>query len=601
MRGWTEAEVSENSENEGEQRDDCGEWEAEGAELEWEEVSEEERENESERRPEERGGGEEAERWEETRRRRRREESDVEKEREEEMDGSCEKEVNQEDGGVDEGEVDEVKWYEREVNESKREDSENDRTTQELEEIEGGYEEEGATSEIGGSEELRDSEKDVEEDGEKLEERKFEGEKMKEKDTRSGAGDEDHLVGMERDQMLENQKSVNALDEEIRREVIERREESDDVDDIEEPEEPGEMEAKDGEEMKEEPEEKCDYSDDDDDEMEEAHQKQCGQHVSGTGNQQSEDMKTQNNPTFNAENNLQGPTESENEDFNLSDFEDENFKCAELKKKEVEMHESNMVEASTMETTFQKESSCYERDEEEVQSDKMAVETRRLQDDDSGLQEEEEEDEEVSTDDEDDCSAEEGEDSGDEDVVKVYCKEDFVNDFFGTLSEFRHSSVLTDLILTTVDGKSLHVHTAVMAAVSSHIRASLSPSEGETITVRDCNEGGIRRRLVSLGPEVDRVGLEAVVEFAYTGFIPCPHVDTIHRIKTAAESLGAIRVLDVCTEVEERSKNTQGQKKDVVSAEEEMVKTLQAIKQLWADGAGCDVTLEVLGGSFHGQ
>lgn len=554
VRCWTDAEVSA---NEGERGEDWSQWEAQRAALEKEELSEEEREDESERKIEEEGGEEEAEGrlfakiWEETRMRKRRGESDVEKESDEEVEGKCEKEVDQEDGGVGEG-YNEVNWNERKVNESKREEDENDKTIHELEEIEQDDEKEGLTREIGGNED-----NDVVEDGKEGE---FEVDEMEENGSRGKVGDEDRL-----DHMLDNQDNtnLNTSVEEIRKEVIERREARDVGGDLEEYDDVGE-----------------EYMVDDEEE-----------------GKKELVMEVVEQETCSAENNFQGPTEYENEDSSQSDFEDEHLNCVELKKKELEMHESNMEEPS-METTFQKESRCSGRDEEEVQSDNIAPEM--LQDDDFGLQEEEEDEEEESTD-EEECSAEEGEDTCEENVVKVYQKDNFVIDFFGTLNEFRQSSVLTDLILTTVDGKSLHVHNAVMAAVSTHIRSSLSPRDVENITVGDCRERGLTRRSVSLGPEVDHVGLDAVVEFAYTGLITCPHMDTIHHVKKAAESLGAIRVLEICREVEERSKNTQEQVKDVASAEEEMVKTLQCIKQLWAEGAGCDVTLEVLGGSFHGQ
>lgn len=618
VKCWTEAEVSPNEE---EQADDWSQWEARRAEFDKKELSEEEREDDFEGKIEEEGGGEEAEGrqfaklWEERRMRKRRAESDVENESDEEMKGKCENEVNQEDGGVGEGH-EEANGKERKDNVSKRDDGENDRIIHEIEDIEQDHEEEGVSREIRGDEGLDDN--DVEEDGEESK-----VDEMEENSSRGEVGDEDRSVGIEKevDHKLDDpdNNSLNTSIEEIRTGMIERREAGNDRCDLEESGKLGEMEAKDVEDMKEEPEEKCGYNDDvdehmanDDEEDEdekgvmevvegkevEINQRMCGQQVSGTGNQLSQNGKTQNNPRFSAENHVHGPTEYENGVSSQSHFEDEHLNSVELKKKELGMQESKIKEPSKMENTFQQEWRCSGREEKEVQSDRKAAEM--LQDDDFGPQEKEEDDKEESTE-EEECSAEEGEGTFEEDVVKVYRKDNFVIDLFGTLNEFRHSSVLTDLILTTVNGKRLHVHSAVMAAVSTYIRSTLSPRDEENIPAGHCGERRLTRRSVALSPDVDHVGLDAVVEFAYTGLITCPHVDTIRRIKNAAESLGATRVLEVCTEVEERSKNTQGQMNNAASAEEELVKTLQCIKQLWADGAGCDVTLEVLGGTFHGQ
>lgn len=589
LRCWTEAEVSE---SEGELEEDWSQSEGQRPALDKEELS---------KIKEKSGGGEAKERkimrkCEETRMSRG--ESNVGKESDEEVEGICVM-SQEDDGGVVQG-IDEVKWNERKVIGCKREDEKNEQTIQELMVSEQSREEEGATGEIRGNEDLDGNRVEAEGD-----EGKFEVDNMEVKCSRGKEEDEDSSLEMERDHILNKQdnKGLNTTVEEMRTDVIKRREVSDDRGgDLEISGNIGEVEAKDVEDIKGGPEEKCDYDDevdddmvDDDDkeyekevmvEVEEKNEEEevkmthnMRKQVSGTRTQQSQDLKPQNNPTFSAESHSQGPDESE-EDSRQSDFEDE--------------YRSNMEELST----FQKESRCSGRDEEEVQSDKTAAGT--LQGDDSSLQEEEGDADEESTD-EEECVADEEEDSCEEDVVKVYRKEDFVINFFGTLNEFRHSSVLTDLILTTADGKSLHVHTAVIAAVSSHIRSSLSPRDVGNLTVGDCREGGVTRRSFSLGPEVNHTGIEAVVEFAYTGLISCLDIDSIHHIKKAAESLGAIRVLEVCTEVEERSENTQVQIKDVASAKEEMTKTLQVIKQLWDDCAGCDVTLEVMGGSFNGQ
>lgn len=631
MRCWTKAEVSD---NEQEQEDDWGEVGAEESDIEEEDVSEneehneerewregkgEEGENESRRKFEEVNEGEEegvkeAEemeftdkegRKEETRTRKDKEENGVEKKSKKDMDKNHEKEVNKEEERV-EKEEEEVTWKESKVNESKREGDEKERATQEAAEIEEDQEEGVMKSEISGNEELdENNDKDMakdelgewEEEGEKWEEIKVEVEKIKEKETGIAEENEEHWVEVEKSKLREDQANKS---EESATEAAEKREKSDDMDD-EELKEDGKMEVKEAE-VKEEQEEKCEFETVD--WVNKVDENECDD------NEEEPQKQEQNNQTVSADGNFQGSIESETEDSDLSESEDEHFNFGGIKNEEktVEIHQGSLEEPLEKENSILAAPGCQERDKEEVHSEEMAdemvadnwkTESPLLQDDDTGLQLEEEE----STDDEEaECSVDEDEDSSDEDVVKVYHKEDFVTDLFCTLTEFRDRYLLTDLILTTVDGKSVHVHAPVLAAVSSHIRESLKESKMENIRADESKEGGIKRWSLSLGPEVDHIGLEAIVEFAYTGLIPSLCMDTVHQIRSMAESLGAIRVLDLCTEEEERSKNTEGQRtEDLISAEEQMVINLQSIKQLWTDRMGCDVTLEVLGGLLHGE
>lgn len=218
--------------------------------------------------------------------------------------------------------------------------------------------------------------------------------------------------------------------------------------------------------------------------------------------------------------------------------------------------------------------------ESQTQAEMLQVELKTHQDE-----------EEVSSD-EDETENSADEDNNDEDEVKIYHKDDHLTEVFGTLREFRDSPILTDLTLSTVDGRSCHVHSPVLAAVSSHIWESL----------RERTSSGINGWSMALGPEVDRLGLEAVVEFAYTGLIPSLNKDNVHQIKAAAEALGAPKVLDLCTDEEEKSKNAGGQKKEEgLSAAEQMMISFQAIKKLRNDRVGCDVILEAIGGSLHGE
>uniref|UniRef100_A0A665VJA4 Kelch-like family member 33 n=1 Tax=Echeneis naucrates TaxID=173247 RepID=A0A665VJA4_ECHNA len=224
-----------------------------------------------------------------------------------------------------------------------------------------------------------------------------------------------------------------------------------------------------------------------------------------------------------------------------------------------------------------------EEDESESVADSWAAHVEEFQDDKETVPEVEED----STDD------------GDEEVVKLCCKDDYATDIFHTLKEFRDSFLLTDLNLSTEDGRSLHVHSPVLAAVSSLIQESLSRNtQGRE---DDGSVVGLSTWSLSLGSEVDRVGLEAVVEFAYSGSISHLNEDTVDQIKAAAQTLGASRVLDLCAE-EEESTGSGGQERKVrISAAEQMRISLQSIKQLLTDKLGCDVVLEAVRKPLHGE
>ncbi|KAM8899393.1 kelch-like protein 33 [Spinachia spinachia] len=194
-----------------------------------------------------------------------------------------------------------------------------------------------------------------------------------------------------------------------------------------------------------------------------------------------------------------------------------------------------------------------------------------------------------------------GEEEAEEEAVKIYCKGDYLTDVFRNLTEFRDSSVLTDLTLSTKEGESFHVHSPVLAAVSQGIRETLSQrlADSERVDERKDASVGVHKWSVSLGAEVDAVGLKAVVDFAYTGLVPCLNKNTCHQIRAAARALGAPRVLDLCEE-EEKSTKTGGQgKEDRVPAAEQMEVSLRSIRQLRADRVGCDVVLDALRGSLH--
>ncbi|KAM6908879.1 kelch-like protein 33 [Xenentodon cancila] len=188
------------------------------------------------------------------------------------------------------------------------------------------------------------------------------------------------------------------------------------------------------------------------------------------------------------------------------------------------------------------------------------------------------------------------EDEDNDDEKKMYCKDDYATNLFLTLNDFRSSSLLTDVVLNTEDGKSFCVHTVVLAAVSSYIWKSLSRSKVENS--RTCD--GVPGWSVLLGPEVDHVGLEAIVEFAYTGSISWLSNNNVQQIRAAAETLGAPRVLDLCAKLKESPTKTAGlQNMESMSSAQQRMISLQFIKQLWMERVGCDVILEAFGASLH--
>ncbi|XP_034533172.1 kelch-like protein 33 [Notolabrus celidotus] len=223
---------------------------------------------------------------------------------------------------------------------------------------------------------------------------------------------------------------------------------------------------------------------------------------------------------------------------------------------------------------------------------------------DEGFHEKLQEEDESTEDEDAGNSTEEEPDDYDEGMVMIYSKDDYPGDVFHTLAEFRYSSLLTDLTLSTDDGTSCNVHALVLAAVSSLIRDSLitgnvGNKRADDPKVKDTSVG-VSKWSLSLGPEVDRVGLEAVVEFAYTGHISFLRQDTVYPIKAAALTLGSPRVLDLCTLEEDKYTKAGGQRGEGwVSAAEQMSISLQSMKQLWMDRVGCDVILEAVEGSLH--
>lgn len=177
-----------------------------------------------------------------------------------------------------------------------------------------------------------------------------------------------------------------------------------------------------------------------------------------------------------------------------------------------------------------------------------------------------------------------------EDRVCIYSSGSYPKDIFQVLKGFWRSSLLTDLTLVANSNKTFQVHSVVLAAVSTFIQ--------DFIKKQSSNHSNDHMRTLSLGPDVHHIGLQAVVDFAYTGSICLPTSDSRVLVKATARALGAPRLLEVCDKDEKgMGRRTPGNGEE----NEEMKITLESIKNLWSEGVGCDVVLEVDGALFHGE
>uniref|UniRef100_A0A8C2IAI3 Kelch-like family member 33 n=1 Tax=Cyprinus carpio TaxID=7962 RepID=A0A8C2IAI3_CYPCA len=146
------------------------------------------------------------------------------------------------------------------------------------------------------------------------------------------------------------------------------------------------------------------------------------------------------------------------------------------------------------------------------------------------------------------------EDSEDEDCEiypkKLYSDPAYPSAVFQALENMMLHSVLTDLTLFTDDEYRFEVHSFVLAAISYLIQMRLRQKPKRDQFICLC-----------LGPEVHGSGLAAVVEFAYTGKIGVLNKENIERIWSAAVSLQAPRILELCKVEKEREENEAGGKK----------------------------------------
>nr|XP_057924827.1 kelch-like protein 33 [Doryrhamphus excisus] len=192
---------------------------------------------------------------------------------------------------------------------------------------------------------------------------------------------------------------------------------------------------------------------------------------------------------------------------------------------------------------------------------------------------EEEEEEEEEEDESSDGDDEETVSSQDEDEIKMYTKDDHHVEMFHTLASFRDLSQFTDLTLSTKDGRRLHLHSVVMAAISSLVQDCLN---------NNVHHEEAQERSIFLELDMDHHSLEAIVEFAYTGLISC--LENVEQVKAAAQTIGAYRVLEVLKKMEESSTNG-----DSMSSSQQLAVSLRSTRELWMDGVGCDITIEAVG------
>ncbi|KAK0134107.1 Kelch-like protein 33 [Merluccius polli] len=229
---------------------------------------------------------------------------------------------------------------------------------------------------------------------------------------------------------------------------------------------------------------------------------------------------------------------------------------------------------------------------------------------------------EDSTDDEDigvRCSTEDDAESVGENVVKVYTKDNYPTNIFQTLTEFRDSCFLTDLTLSTEDGDPIlsaqgHgrttfcVHSPVLAAISSLVRDTLKQrdkaksGEGDRREVAgDETDPEIQSWSLSLGPDLSLAGLQAVLEFAYSGDVVGLNGGMVAQVRAAAHALGVPRVLEFCDRESQQkisSKNRNNQVEGMKNhAADQMESSLRAINELRLGKVGCDVLLEAVGAS----
>ncbi|XP_062865263.1 kelch-like protein 33 [Trichomycterus rosablanca] len=193
-------------------------------------------------------------------------------------------------------------------------------------------------------------------------------------------------------------------------------------------------------------------------------------------------------------------------------------------------------------------------------------------------------------DDKENCS--ETSEEYDEHLEKLYSHPSYTKDFFQALEGMKQSAFLTDLTLITKSGSTFHVHSLVLAAVSSLIVQLLNERD----------EKKQKEIILHLDLGGSDLGISAVLEFAYTGTITGLNTESLGQIQTAALLLRVPRVLELCKEKERQKENGEEKMKeggDRTFDEKQLNVSLKSIRQLWEDRVGCDVEVEAEGRIFR--
>ncbi|KAI1888673.1 hypothetical protein AGOR_G00187560 [Albula goreensis] len=188
------------------------------------------------------------------------------------------------------------------------------------------------------------------------------------------------------------------------------------------------------------------------------------------------------------------------------------------------------------------------------------------------------------------------EEEGEEEEEQTFHRLTHPRELFRAMEELRACSLLTDLRLLTDAGDCVLAHSPVLASLCSLILQHLQQREGLGQADRPCGQ----ELSICVGEGVDQAGLAAVLEFAYTGAIEGLGQDTMARVRAAATTLGAERVLQLCAEEDEKRKHggrTEVRKR-TVSPEKQLEMSLRSLMQMWEQGTGCDVVLQVQGQAF---
>ncbi|KAL4618298.1 kelch-like protein 33 [Arapaima gigas] len=193
------------------------------------------------------------------------------------------------------------------------------------------------------------------------------------------------------------------------------------------------------------------------------------------------------------------------------------------------------------------------------------------------------------------------EEKEDEETAPMFHSHRHPVEMFQATREFRDSGLLTDVTLRTSDGGCFSLHFPIMAAVSSLLCQQLQHRDKERKPEEKSDGNETKELSIPMGPEVESTGLAAVVEFAYTGTIMNLNRYTLAQVRAAAKALQVSRILELCSEKEEKvmAKGAEKPQERIISSERQLEISLEHIEHLRKTRLGCDVELEAEGRIFH--